>query len=130
MIDPRIRLIICASLIAACSVFSDEPVKNLKAKDISAAIEMDEKIVILDIRTPEEFKEGRLAKAVNIDFMADDFEATIDKLDRDKTYVVHCKSGGRSGRAMAAFKEKGFKSILHMSDGFLGWSEAGLKSEK
>jgi len=77
---------------------------------------------ILDLRTPEEFAEGHLEGALNVDFQADDFRSQIEKLDPQLTYVIHCQSGGRSGRAIDDFKSLGFERILHMSDGYSGWT--------
>ena len=54
------------------------------------------KVVVLDVRTPKEFKEGHIPGATNIDFTTPDFEKRIGKLDKSKTYLVHCASGGRS----------------------------------
>jgi rhodanese-related sulfurtransferase len=79
---------------------------------------------VLDIRTPAEFAQGHLQDATNIDFLAADFEAKLAALDPAKPLLVHCKSGGRSGRSMALFKKLGFKSILHMKDGYQGWVAA------
>src|SRR5690242_9339142 len=56
----------------------------------------DKKVIILDIRTPSEFKTGHIAGATNIDFLAQDFERRISLLDTNKAYLVHCASGGRS----------------------------------
>ncbi len=86
--------------------------------------------VILDIRTPEEFQEGHLEGAKNIDFKADDFSEKIARLDRDKPYVVHCRSGGRSGSSLEIFKKLGFKNIIHLDGGILGWQEAKLPTTK
>ena len=133
MNSTQIRSLICAGFIAATSLFADEKaaaVQNLKATEISAALKKDEKIIILDVRTATEYAEGHLAGAKNIDFLAKDFGAKIAKLDPKKTYVVHCKSGGRSGRSMKQFKAKGFVKILHMSDGYLGWIDAKLPIKK
>ena len=88
------------------------------------------KLIILDIRTPREFAEGHLKGAKNIDFFEEDFAAKVDKLDRKKGYLVHCASGGRSGKSMKLFKEKGFTTIYHIADGYKGWVAAELPTVK
>lgn len=86
--------------------------------------------VILDVRTPEEFKAGHVSKSKNVDFNAADFEKRVSVLDRDATYLVTCQSGGRSTRSLQIFKKLGFKSIVHLDGGCRGWEKAGLPVEK
>lgn len=100
-----------------------------KLIDDSAA-KKDGKVVVLDIRTPDEFKGGHIAGAVNVDFKEKDFADKVAKLDKDKTYVVHCQSGGRSTKSLEIFKKLGFKAIVHLDNGFGGWEKAGLPVEK
>ena len=86
--------------------------------------EKDKKPIILDVRTPGEFKGGHLKDATNIDFNGDDFEKEIAKLDKGKPYLVHCHSGGRSTASLAAFKKLGFKNLYHLDGGMLAWKKA------
>jgi rhodanese-related sulfurtransferase len=101
--------------------------------DVAAAAKLlaeNKEIVVLDIRTPNEFANGHIKGAVNIDFMGGDFAAKIGALDKDKTYLMHCQSGGRSGKSLAKFKELGFKSVLHLDSGYGGWVKAEQPTEK
>lgn len=90
----------------------------------------DAKLVVLDIRTPEEFKAGHIAGAKNVDFLAKDFAEKAGALDKNATFLVHCQSGGRSTRSLETLRKLGFKSIVHMDGGFSGWKKAGLPVEK
>ena len=90
----------------------------------------DSKVVVLDVRTPDEYKAGHLTGAVNVDFLNGKFADEIAKLDKEKTYVVHCQSGGRSTRSLEAFKKLGFKSIVHLDGGYAGWVKAKLPITK
>ncbi len=90
----------------------------------------DSTVVVLDVRTPEEFEQGHIRKAVNLDFRAKDFEAQIAKLDRAKKYLVHCKSGGRSTSSLRVFEKLGFADVTHLDGGILAWESAGLETEK
>jgi rhodanese-related sulfurtransferase len=74
--------------------------------------------VIIDIRTPEEYYEDHLENAININFYAKDFKANLAKLDKNKSYAVYCRSGGRSSKAMPVFNSLGFKTVYHLVDGF------------
>lgn len=86
--------------------------------------------VVLDVRTPEEFKEGHVKGAVNIDFIDKGFPDQLAKLDRSKTYLVHCQAGGRSTKALEVFKKLGFKTVIHMDGGMNGWQDEKLPVEK
>ena len=99
---------------------------EILSKQAAALLKKYRNLVILDIRTTKEFKAGRLKEAKNLNYYADDFEAKIDALDRAKTYLVHCASGGRSGKAMRLFKRKKFAAVYHMKDGYKGWTAAKL----
>ena len=87
--------------------------------------EADRTTYLLDVRTPEEFAAGKIEGATNIDFRADDFATKLGKLDKTKTYLVHCRSGGRSTESLKAFKELGFTSVIHLDGGMIAWEKAG-----
>ncbi len=77
--------------------------------------------IVLDVRTQDEFAAGHLPRAVNIDILAADFETRLRALDPEKTYLVYCRSGNRSARAVQTMQRMGFRSIYHMWEGTLGW---------
>ena len=79
-------------------------------------------VQLVDVRTPEEFSEGHLENAINIDVTADDFDAKVASLDKEKPVMVYCKSGGRSARASARLKELGFKTITDLEGGITNWN--------
>ena len=90
----------------------------------------DSSNVILDVRTPEEFAAGHLPGAINIDFNAEDFEQKVSALDKNKTYLVHCASGGRSARACKKLDRLNFPSLYNLKGGIAAWEKAGKKVEK
>jgi len=99
-------------------------VKNVDAKEAAKLIASGT-VVVLDVRTAEEFAEGHIAGATNINFMAKDFATQAGQLDRSKTYLLHCASGGRSKRCLPQLKQLGFKEIIHLDGGLTAWEEAG-----
>ena len=107
-----------------------EPVKNVAVEEAAKLLGVRKDIVVLDLRTDEEFKAGHLAGAKNIDFLGSDFAKKIGELDKSKTYLVHCASGGRSTSSLDVFKAQKFTSILHLNEGFKAWSAAGHPVEK
>ena len=84
----------------------------------------DENYVVLDIRTPEETREGMIDNAMELDFYADNFESEILKLEKDKKYLVYCRSGGRSAKAAEFMTRSGFEDVSNLIGGYTAWSEA------
>ena len=103
---------------------------SIDSKEAYGLIKADSNIAILDVRTAKEFADGHVAGAVNIDVNQADFAQKIDELDRSKTYIVYCRSGRRSSKAVGIMATKGFKNLYNVSDGFVGWSKNGLPFEK
>ncbi|MAS96689.1 MAG: rhodanese [Verrucomicrobiales bacterium] len=108
----------------------EETQASLEVVDVDAAaadklLKDDSEVVVVDVRTPEEFKEGHLKDAVNIDFKNENFESELEKLDPDKTYLVHCRSGSRSGQSLAVFEKLNFTKLYHLTPGYNGWVDAG-----
>ena len=98
---------------------------DISAADADEVIASDASLVVLDVRTPSEYSDGHIDKAVNVDFRADDFATNLAKLDKSKRYLLHCKSGTRSARALQVMQEQGFENVVHMTDGFDAWKAAG-----
>ncbi len=90
-----------------------------------AATEADD-VIVLDVRTPEEFEEARLDGAIMIDFYDDDFADQLAGLDRDATYVLYCRSGNRSGQTTSIMADLGFTDVADVDGGIIAWQDAGL----
>lgn len=133
----RIHSLLCAAAVALFSVAtvvgaegeSHDPVHHVDPTQAQKLV-ADKKVVVLDIRTPGEFSTGRIAGAKNIDFQAPDFEQRLDRLDKYKSYLVHCASGGRSTHSLLLFKKHQFQSVYHLDGGIKAWQKAGLPLEK
>lgn len=76
---------------------------------------------LVDVRTPEEYNEGSISGAVNIDFNGQNFETEIGNLDRTTPVLVFCQSGGRSGKAKTKMEALGFKEIYNLVGGYGSW---------
>ena len=108
-------------------------IKNISPRDAHVLIEKNKKnpdFVILDVRTPEEFSEGHIENAVNLDFYSDNFKEDLGKLDKNKTYVTHCRSGSRSAKTLNLMKELGFKEAYNITGGIVQWENEGLPTTK
>lgn len=87
------------------------------------ASKMKEKnVVILDVRTPEEFQSGYIKGAILINVQSAGFDAAIQKLDKQKTYLVYCRSGARSMNAARKMKSAGFEQLYNLDGGIMGWN--------
>jgi rhodanese-related sulfurtransferase len=83
-------------------------------------------LVILDVRTQEEFDEGHIEGAVMLDFYREDFAAELAKLDPDVPYVLYCRSGNRSGRTIELMEGLEFQNVSDVEGGIIGWLDADL----
>ena len=86
--------------------------------------------VTIDVRTPEEFAEGHVEKAINIDYYSETFRDELNNLDKNKTYLVYCRSGNRSGNALNIMAELNFRKVYNMSGGIIAWNAEGLPTVK
>jgi rhodanese-related sulfurtransferase/thioredoxin-related protein len=103
--------------------------KNLSVEEF-ARMAAEKKNVILDVRTPTEFKAGHLPGAVNLDVNAADFQEKAVLLDKGRTYLVHCASGVRSVKACEKLTRLDFPKLCNLPGGFKAWAEAGKPVEK
>lgn len=78
---------------------------------------------LIDVRTPEEYNDGYIENAKNINFNSADFKAKMEKLDKTKPVLIYCHSGGRSGKTAAMLKEMGFKEVYDLQSGYSGWKK-------
>ena len=101
---------------------------DLNPTEFKAAIEKESDVIILDVRTPKEVAEGIIPGAKVIDFYGDNFKAELEQLDKDKTYYVYCRSGGRSGKTCNALQTAGFPNIYNLKGGITAWKKAGLET--
>lgn len=84
-----------------------------------------EGVVLLDVRTAEEYAAGHLAGATLLSLENGDLAAALDSLDPTATYAVYCRSDNRSGQALALMQEAGFTDAAHLDGGIVAWQEAG-----
>lgn len=90
----------------------------------------NDNIIIYDIRTPSEYKAGRIPNAKHIDFFSSDFNDYFKKLDKRKPLMVYCAVGGRSERAAQILKDLGFEKIYDYAGGYYDWTSKGGPIEK
>lgn len=90
----------------------------------------EDSFVLIDVRTIEEFNEGHIKDAVNIDFYKPTFEDEIDEFDKRKRYLIYCRSGNRSRQAMYLMRDLGFEEVYNLSHGIISWNENNFPTER
>lgn len=112
-----------------CSAQSDS-IDTLAPQSFIKQAKADTTAIILDVRTPEEYKEEHLAGAQQLDFLNTSvFDAGIKLLDKSHTYYVYCRSGKRSHNACIKMKKQGLK-VFDMEGGILNWKKLGMPTTK
>ncbi|MCT4582177.1 MAG: rhodanese-like domain-containing protein [Flavobacteriales bacterium] len=87
------------------------------------AFEKQEKKLLLDVRTPNEYQQGHIDGAKNLDYFDKSFKTELAKFDKGVPVYVYCRSGGRSAKAMQIMKEMGFETVYNLKGGYLAWSQ-------
>ncbi len=112
---------------AGSSAADGAGLRLVSAEDAAGIIDSPpENLVILDVRTPEEFAEGHIEGAIMLDFYRDDFADELAKLDPSVPYVLYCRSGNRSGQTISLMEGLGFADVADVDGGIGGWLGAGL----
>lgn len=116
-------LIIMFSLFAtiACKPQENDKIKILNATEYKTAIASD--VQLVDVRTPQEYADGFIKDAKNINIYDADFDTKIQKLDKTKPVYVYCKSGGRSQQAAQKMTELGFTEVIDLQGGYMAWEK-------
>ena len=99
-----------------------EPVL-LNSEKFAEVIQNEPEILLIDVRTPQEYQNGFIEGAVNIDIRGENFEGKIKHFDRETPVAVYCAKGGRSGEASKILHDLGFKEVYDLEGGYTSWSE-------
>lgn len=114
--------------LAGCTAQTSD-FKSLSVEDFEQTIS-DAAIVRLDVRTPEEYAEGHIVSAINIDVQSADFDDKASSiLPKDKTIAVYCRSGRRSKMAAERLVKLGY-TVAELNSGFSGWQKAAKSVTK
>ena len=104
---------------------------NLQQEDWVSQLKSDTNAVILDVRTEEEWNDGIIPNAINIDiYKGQGFIYAVEELDKSKNYYVYCKAGGRSEQACNIMNQLGFENTYNLVGGMMQWRGDVAKPEK
>ena len=95
--------------------------ENINVSEFQEKMQQDD-AVILDVRSPQELAEGSIPGYEMINIADPSFTQKIENLDRDKTYLIYCRSGARSGQACNYMLSRGFNKVYNLDGGIIAWN--------
>ncbi len=123
------RLLLSAEVPSAPSKSAMKSVTNVSAIETESLLQSHPEIVVIDVRTQEEFAEGHIAGAKNVNFNAANFNDRMKEFS-GKPILLHCAAGGRSSRALESLGAIPFEKVYHLNKGFNDWMAAGKPVSK
>jgi len=126
-------LLLILFLVQTISVAGEGILKTISPKEASDLIvkhKSNPDFIILDVRTPREFKSGHIENAILLDYYSKMYTDELKKLDKTKTYLIYCRSGNRSGKTLNLIKDMGFSRVYNMDKGIKGWRSMGFSVTK
>lgn len=124
----KLSLLLFISLIAVSCNSQENKKQNENSKEISVIspidfLKMSKSELVVDVRTPEEYSEGAIESALNINFYDENFLDQFANYNKDEPIFIYCRSGGRSGKAAKKLSELGFKKVYDLQGGYLNWTK-------
>ena len=99
--------------------------RDISCSELNTLIQNRPDLIIIDVRTLQEWDQGHIPNAGRIDFLEDGFDAKAFALPKDRPIALYCAAGGRSADAMQKMKAVGFSELYNLRGGFYGWEDAG-----
>ncbi|MFO7890052.1 MAG: rhodanese-like domain-containing protein [bacterium] len=121
-------LFLTSSCITDPNEKENQVIKDMSAEEAYQLIQdnkTNDDFMIIDVRTESEFDQGHIQDAINIDYYSPDFTELLDDLDKNKTYLIYCRSGNRSGNTLNKMENLGFKEVYNLVGGINTWIEKG-----
>ena len=97
--------------ILGCAQSKTKPITEVSQNELDS-------VILVDVRTPEEYQAGHLNNALNINWFDTDFMKQMEAVSREKTVYVYCKKGGRSAKAAQLLDSLGYKSVVNLEGGY------------
>ena len=94
-------------------------ISSLPPEDFLYILKNSDEIILIDIRTKEEFYENHISGAINIDFYGNNFRENLNKLDKNLNYLIYCRSGSRTSQTLLLMEELGFKNVFDLDGGII-----------
>lgn len=114
--------ILVIAIVSLTNVIGQTKTELANASDFKEQVS-NTNTILVDIRTPQEFNASRMENAINIDFYSPSFISQMDQLPKDKTIMIYCRSGNRTGQATRRLSVLGFTKIVDLKHGLIGWQQ-------
>lgn len=93
--------------------------REITVQELKAWMASNEDFNIIDVREPDEYRECAIEGSKLIPL--GELPSRLSELDKTQTYVMQCRSGGRSARAVEILEKNGFKNAINLAGGILDW---------
>ncbi len=128
-------VLFCVSLIllSSCSSNNKTHAFNINNEIATPQNLVSNNYIVIDVRTPEEYQEGHINGALNIDISNEMFFEKTSSLNKDKKYIVHCSANvknGRSEKALKIMSDMGFNQLINMEGGIVAWKKKNYPISK
>lgn len=110
-----ISLIVLLLLNFSCAQSSSKPITEVSQNELNS-------VILVDVRTPEEFDAGHLDGALNINWFDSDFAKQMEAISTKETVYVYCKKGGRSAKAQKLLDSLGYLKVINLEGGYDAYS--------
>ncbi len=134
MLVLSVLLVFSLAVIVGCGGNATETptqiIEDITPQEAFTLIQNNPDFVIIDVRTPGEFAEGHIENAINLDYYSETFRDELDKRDKNKTYIIYCRSGGRSGNALTIMDGLNFGEVYNVLGGMNSWKAEELPTTK
>lgn len=98
-------------LISSCAQSKTKAITEVSQNELNS-------VILVDVRTPEEFEAGHIDQALNVNWFDTDFAKQMEKIGKEETVYVYCKKGGRSAKAAHLLDSLGYKNVIDLTGGF------------
>ena len=122
----KVVLVLLMMVTIATQVWAAE--QNILSREAKSLLEKNKNIYLLDVRTSQEYSQGRLAGSVLIPI--GEFERRISEVPKNRPIVVYCAVGSRSKPVAAFLARQGYKEVYNMTDGIVGWYRNGFPVQR
>lgn len=126
----KLRTIVGAVMWVVASVVCAADVPDISQEGLLQSLKSAEAPLVLDVRTPDEYKQGHVPGAVNIPHteVANRLAELGNKKDRNM--VLYCEKGGRAAKAADVLMKEGFTNLKHLTGDMSAWRDKDLPTEK